>query len=105
ATQRFSIIEVGLNGGHHHAGINRDQVKTRELEAYPGVNDDAFVQYAIQDIKKAGATRLVFDDHGAAPERTSISAAGLAGGPGRLAGGPQNEDCRTRNPAKIRVFR
>lgn len=68
ATQRFRIIQVSLNGGHNHAGINRDQVKARELEAYPGVNDDAFVQYAIQDIEKAGAAGLVFDDHGAAKE-------------------------------------
>lgn len=68
APQGFSVIDVRLNGGHNHAGINCDQVKAGELEAYPGVNDDAFVQYAIQDIKKAGAAGLVFDDHGGANE-------------------------------------
>lgn len=66
--QRFGVIQVSLYGSHHNAGINGDQVKANQLETYPGINHDAFVQYPIEYIEKAGAAGLTFDNHGAALE-------------------------------------
>src|SRR5690242_8782498 len=64
--QRFGVVEIGLYGSHDNAGINGDQVKAHQLEPYPGINHDAFVQYPIEYIEKSGAAGLTFDDHGAA---------------------------------------
>lgn len=64
--QRFRVVQVSLYGSHHNAGIYGDQVKAHQLETNPGINHDAFVQYPIEYIEKAGAAGLTFDDHGAA---------------------------------------
>jgi hypothetical protein len=63
--QWFRVVEIGFDRGHDDAGINGDQINTRQLETYPGINDDALVQYAIQYVEKTSTAGLVFDDPGA----------------------------------------
>src|SRR5205807_6043603 len=49
-TDSVSVLEVGINGRHDNTGFNRDQVYADERNADPGINDDTFVEYSIQNI-------------------------------------------------------
>src|SRR5215813_5297721 len=50
--QRTRILESGLHGSHNHAGFYVEKVDTGEGESHPGIDDDALVQYSIQDIEE-----------------------------------------------------
>jgi len=49
-TDSVSVLEVSINGRHDNAGFNRDQVYADERNADPGINDDTFVEYSIQNV-------------------------------------------------------
>ena len=60
---RFRVLDVGVDGGHHDARLDREQVDAHQGDPHPGVDDDALVQDAVQDVDQTGATGSSFDRH------------------------------------------
>src|SRR5690242_20097420 len=50
---RVSILQVGVDGGHDHARLYSNEIDADERNAYPGVNYDTFVQYAVEYVDQA----------------------------------------------------
>jgi len=49
-TDSISVLEVGINGRDDYAGLYRNQVNADQGNADPGINNDTFVEYSIQNI-------------------------------------------------------
>src|SRR5690348_9460990 len=49
-TNGIGVLQIRVDGCHHDACFNRDQVNADEGDAHPGVNNDALVQYSVEDI-------------------------------------------------------
>jgi hypothetical protein len=46
----IGVLQVSIDGRDYNARLNRDQVNTDEGDTYPRVNNDAFVQYTIENV-------------------------------------------------------
>src|SRR6266702_5553803 len=49
------VAQVGVDRSDHDAGFDRDQVDADQGDAYPRVDDDAFVQNAVKDVDETRA--------------------------------------------------
>jgi len=49
-TNSVSILEVGINGRDDYASLNRNQVNADQRNADPGIDNDSFVEYSIENI-------------------------------------------------------
>src|SRR5437763_1414190 len=45
---RIGIFEVGVDRSHDDASFHRDEIDADQRNADPGVDDDTFVEYAVQ---------------------------------------------------------
>src|SRR5581483_4366099 len=60
---RLGVPQVGVDRGDDDAGFDGDQVDADERDAYPGVDDDAFVEDAVEDVDEARAAGCSFNWH------------------------------------------
>src|SRR6185503_7707487 len=60
--KRICVPQVGVDGGDDDARFDRDQVDANERHAHPRVDDDSFVQDAVEYIDEARATWTAFND-------------------------------------------
>src|SRR6185369_9719069 len=56
---------------HHDARFDGDQVDTDERDAYPGIDDDALVEHAVEDVDEAASALCPFNRHRSIPLGTS----------------------------------
>ena len=53
----FRIFQVRIDGGDDHAGFDGDEVDPDQRDAHPGVDDDALVQDAVENVDETRAAR------------------------------------------------
>jgi hypothetical protein len=49
-SDRIGIFQIGVNGGDDYARFDGNQINSDQGDTNPGINDDSFVQYAIENI-------------------------------------------------------
>ena len=86
-TDRLRVLQVGVDGRHHDARFDGDQIDADERDTDPGVDDDTLVQHSIEHVDEACAAGGPFNGH------RSSSCCWLAGSsatppPGRRKRGP-----------------
>ena len=64
---RIGVLQISVDGSDDDAGLDRDQVNAHERDPHPGVNDDPFVQDAIENIDKAGSAGYTLNGPRSAP--------------------------------------
>src|SRR5947209_3157294 len=53
----------GVNGGDDDARLDRDQVNADQRDANPRVNDDAFIQHAVEHVYQTGSAGCSLNSH------------------------------------------
>src|SRR2546423_3097453 len=64
---RFRVLEISLDGRDDDTRFDCHEVDTYEGDSNPCVDDDAFVEYAIENIDKRAAARGTFNCHVVTP--------------------------------------
>ena len=64
---RFGVLQVRVDRRDDDARFDGDQVDADQRDAHPGVDDDALVQDAIQNVDETCAACCSFNCHSAAP--------------------------------------
>src|ERR1043166_2140969 len=59
----LGVLQVGVNRGDDDARLDRDQVNADERDANPRVNDDAFVQHAVEHVYQTGSAGRSLNSH------------------------------------------
>ena len=73
---RFRVLQVGVDRGDDDARFDGDQVDADERDADPGVDDDALVEHAVENVDETRAACGAFNCHAAAPAvRTAAAGA------------------------------
>ena len=60
----FGIAEIGVDRRDNDTRFNGKQVNANERDAHPGVDDDAFVEDAVEHIDQTGAAGCTLHRHG-----------------------------------------
>src|SRR5215469_11743819 len=58
----IGILQISVDRNHHHTRFDGNQIHANQRNRYPVINDDAFVQYSIENVDQARTTRYPFDD-------------------------------------------
>src|SRR5262249_3601944 len=62
-SHRFRVLEVRVDGRHHHPRLYGDEVDAHQRDADPCVDHDALVEHAIEDVDETGSTGCSFNWH------------------------------------------
>ena len=64
---RFGVLQVGVDRRDDDARLDGDQVDADQRHAHPGIDDDALVQDAIENVDETCSACCSFNCHSAAP--------------------------------------
>lgn len=67
-SERLSKLKIRGDGSDNDTRFKSDQVDPDERDTYPGVNDDALVENAVQNVGEASATCRSLNYHSPAPQ-------------------------------------
>src|SRR5438034_2980008 len=51
---RFGVLQVRVDRRHHHARFHGDEIDADQRDTHPGVDDDALVEHAIENVDETG---------------------------------------------------
>ena len=60
---RFGVLQIRVDRGDDDARLDRDEVDAHQRDADPGIDDDAFVQDAIENVDETCSTCCSFNGH------------------------------------------
>src|SRR5581483_5696750 len=59
----LGVFQISVNGGDDDARFHRDQVNADQRNSDPGINDDAFVQHAVENVNETSSARYSLYRH------------------------------------------
>src|SRR5438552_1499996 len=68
----FGVLQVRIDGRHHDAGFNGDEVDTYEGDSDPRVDDDALVEDAVEHVDQTAAACCAFYCHRSNSFKTTV---------------------------------